>query len=211
MTYWIKKRKMITLIIMIHLIGIFFVVELIGNICPASLMSNAPGKPLIITRKNDLLFTGISQIVSDENRIYVLFGTYSVVQVYTHEGEYLFTISVYNHVNGRTELATYDNQLYIRDKVGNVYVFNDNRFVGYVPREEAEEYSARLPYGTSDTAYNVRRGSICKTEECGTSVVVIQRPFILSIYQNNALFIIRFLLFVIIGFILSLPILHKRT
>ena len=204
-----NKLKIVILLIVLLLIGILFVLDIMGNICPLALISNTLGEPIIVTRERDLLFTGISQVMSDENNIYILFGTYSVVQVYSHEGEYKYTISVYNHVNGRTEIAVLDNHLYIRDKAYNIYVFHNGNFVEFIPQAESENSVAMLPYGISDPAYSVHLGSILKSAEDGNAKCVIHRPLILSIYQNNLLFILQCILIMIAGFILFLSVKKK--
>lgn len=205
------KIKTIILLTIISLICILFILDLIGNICPFTLMAKSVDTPIIVARKNDLLFTKVSQIVSDDNRIYVLFGTYSVVQVYTHEGEYLYTISVYNHLNGRTEIAAHNNYLYIRDKIGNVYVFSSDCFVERIDRTEQANLPTMLSFGISDSAYSVRLGSIWESETIDSAKCVIQRPIILSIYQNNTIFLMKLILVMIAGFVLFIPPARKRT
>lgn len=210
MAYANNKFKTVMLFIILLLIGILFVLQLIGNICPLTLISNSPGEPIIVTRNSDLLFTGVTQIVSDDNNIYILFGTYSVVQVYTQEGEYKYTISVYNHMNGRTEIAVHDNHLYIRDKLGNIYVFYGDQFINLIDRTEVTHFAATLPYGAYDSAYRVHLGSIFKLVENENEECVIKRPLILTIYQNNLIFCMQFFLILVTGFILFLPVMKKR-
>lgn len=202
----LTKLKLYVFLIVFLLICFLFLVDIIGRICPYELVSSSTDKPIVIVRNSDFLCTGISQIVSDGDNIYVLFGTYSVVQVYTHEGDYQYTISVYNHLNGRTEIATHENRLYIRDKIDNVYVFRNGVLTNFIDQNESAPITQTLSFGASDSAYSIRSGSIWHLVEDYGAKCVVQRPAFLFIYQNNLLFFIQFSLAILAGLVLFLPL-----
>lgn len=91
----LSKIKFTVLVVVIIIIGAVFLLKLLGIICPIDLIASSVDKPVIIVRDSDLLCTGISQIISDDNHIYVLYGRHSVVQVYTLDGNYLYSVSLH--------------------------------------------------------------------------------------------------------------------
>ena len=194
-----KKWKSCLITVMLALIGLLSFLELTGAICPPELRAPREGVPTVVTRQDDLLITGISQIASDEDRIYVLYGTYSVVQAYNQAGAYLYSVSVYNHANGLTRVAAQDGNLYIRDKQGNVYIFSGTELIEYLEKPEADHPAAKLPYGVSDPGYRLRWGSVENAE----GDTVIARPFYTALYHNGMISRVQFYLIVGIGLILA--------
>jgi hypothetical protein len=182
-----------------------FVLNVFSMICPPSLVAYGEGTPVVTVRENDFLCTGISQAVSDDENLYVLFGQYGVVQVYTLDGAYRYTISVYNHANGRMEIAVLKNRLYIEDKKSNLYVFENGSLVQYLDRTESYGTRRSLPLGAWDQDYMVKAGSVWYAPDGVKSHCVVQRPVWLGLYQNGRITTLLILLVALSGGLLLLP------
>lgn len=201
------KLKIGLVLLCILLIGCSFLLDAVAMIRPAELAAPTEGVPTVVKRKNDLLCTGISQIVADEDRIYVLFGTYSVVQAYTAEGEYLYSVSVYNHSNGGTQIAAKDGCLYIRDKRHNLYILSDGKLIEYLEDREADSAGKNLKFGASDSGYTMKKGSVWRIAD---DTCVLQRPDWLVIYQGSLNWLVKAFLMITVGFLLNFPIPKKK-
>ena len=199
------KFRLLALAVLWFLIVGLFVMNIFSMICPPELIAAEEGSPVIMVRENDFLCTDISQVVSDDENLYVLFGQYGVVQVYTLDGTYQYTISVYNHANGRTEIAVLKNRLYIEDKKSNLYVFENGSLVQYLDRTESYELRQRLPFGAWDQDYMVKAGSVWYAPDGVEPHCVVQRPVWLGLYQNDGITMLLFLLVALSGGLLLLP------
>ena len=199
------KFRLFTLLVLLLLIGVLVVVNICGMICPPSLMAGTEGIPVIAVRDSDFLCTGISQIVSDDSNLYVLYGRYGVVQVYSLDGVYRYTISVCDHANGRTEIAVLRNRLYLCDKVSNLYVFEDGVLSDYLDRTESYEARRNLPLGAWDSDYAVKSGSVWYAPDGVPSHCVVQRPGWLGLYQNDRITMLMFFLVAMSGGLLLIP------
>lgn len=204
------RIRLFCLLLALFLIGCTLVLILLGMLPPPRLVAPAVERP-IVAEHPDLLVTGISQAVSDGKNLYVLFGTYSIVGVYTLEGEYQYTISVYNHANGRTEIAAEDGVLYICDKIHNVYAFQDGALVEFTDRTESFPLRQQLPFGISDPDYDIRSGSVWYAPEGERVNCVIRRPGWLWVYQNDFLTVFLMFLFAAVGHLTFMPSLRKNT
>ena len=173
----------------------------IGRKCPKDLHANSIGIPLCIKRETDLLYTGIQQIVADNNFLYVLFNC-GVVQVYSFNGEYLQTISVFNHENGQIMIAAHDSKLYIRDKVSNIYVFENGIFENFVLKDDAMQILEELNFNASDLNFKIRGSSIWSVNGERTYELLVPRPGWLAIYQHQILNISQIILILLIGVLL---------
>ena len=199
------KFRFLALAVRWFLIVGLFVLNVFSMICPPSLVSYGEGTPVVTVRENDFLCTGISQVLSDDENLYVLFGEYGVVQVYTLDGAYRYTISVYNHTNGRTEIAVLKNRLYIEDKKSNLYVFENGSLVQYLDRSESYDTRRFLPFGAWDQDYMVKAGSVWYAPDGVESHCVVQRPVWLGLYQNGRITMLLFLLVALSGGLLMIP------
>ena len=199
------KFRFLALVVLWFLIVGLFVLNVFSMICPPSLVAYGEGTPVVTVRENDFLCTGISQVLSDDENLYVLFGEYGVVQVYALDGTYRYTISVYNHTNGRTEIAVLKKRLYIEDKKSNLYVFENGSMVQYLDRTESYETRRSLPLGAWDQDYMVKAGSVWYAPDGVESHCVVQRPVWLGLYQNGRITTLLFLLVALSGGLLLLP------
>lgn len=201
----LEKIRLYSIIVMFALIILFFSLNLCGLICPSELVAHSIGEPLILKRNSDFLCTGISQIVADENHIYILYGQYSVVQVYSLEGKYEYTISVYNHMNGRTQITTLNGCLYLCDKINNIYIFKDGALDEFIDRSNSSQIREHLSFWENSKEYVIHNGSVWYAPNARLAKRVIQRPLWLLVYQNNILFLCLFLSVCIVGLILMSP------
>lgn len=199
------KFRLFTLLVLLLLIGVLVVMNICGMICPPSLMAGTEGVPVITVRDSDFLCTGISQILSDDSNLYVLYGQYGVVQVYSLNGAYRYTISVCDYANGRTEIAVLRNRLYICDKVSNLYIFEDGVLTEYLDRTESYETRRTLLLGAWDPDYAVKAGSVWYAPGGVPSRCVVQRPGWLGLYQNDGITMLMFLLVAVSGGLLLIP------
>lgn len=198
------------LLIALFLIGCTLILMVLGMIPPAKLVAPSVEQPVVAEHSN-ILIAGISQVVSDDENLYVLFGKYSIVGVYTHSGEYLYSIGVYNHTNGRTEIAAQDGYLYICDKVHNVYTFREGKLASFTDRVESLTLRQQLPFGSSDADYDTHTGSIWYAPDGERLQCVIERPGWLCIYQNDFLHVFLIFLFAVVGHLTFMPSLRKNT
>ena len=199
------KFRFLALAVLYFLIVGLFVLNVSSMICPPSLVAYGEGTPVVTVRENDFLCTGIFQVLSDDENLYVLFGEYGVVQVYTLDGAYRYTISVYNHANGRTEIAVLKNRLYIEDKKSNLYIFENGSLVQYLDRSESYETRRNLPLGAWDSDYAVKEGSVWYAPGGVPSHCVVQRPVWRGLYQNDGITMLMFLLVAVSGGLLLIP------
>ena len=203
---WMKLKIWLVLLCTV-LIGCSFALDVLGIVRPPELVASSEGVPILVKRKNDLLCTGISQIEADEEQIYILFGTYGVVQVYTTEGQYLYSVSVYNHNNGRTEIMAKNGSLYIRDKHHNIYIISDGEFLEFIANDDADSIGKSRKFGVSDPNYTLKGSSVWRASD---DTCVLKRPDWLVIYQGNINWLIKFLLMITVGIILYFPVPKKK-
>lgn len=203
---WMKLKIWLVLLCTV-LIGCSFALDVLGIVRPPELVASSEGVPILVKRKNDLLCTGISQIEADEEQIYILFGTYGVVQVYTTEGQYLYSVSVYNHNNGRTEIMAKNGSLYIRDKHHNIYIISDGEFLEFIANDDADSIGKSRKFGVSDPNYTLKGSSVWRVSD---DTCVLKRPDWLVIYQGNINWLIKFLLMITVGIILYFPVPKKK-
>jgi len=198
------KIRLALVFICMLLLGITFLLDIVGGIVPAGLIAGAVGFPVVSNDYPEYHCTDITQIITDENYLYVASGHKSIVQVFTLDGTYVRTISVYNYNNGRMELALKDDVLYIRDKHHNLYLFSDGELLEYLDRSAPAQISLTVPFGAYDSSYFVRNGSVWKHMEERGSVCIVEVPPVFGFYQNATSWKIKFALMLIIGYTLYL-------
>lgn len=199
------KIRLALVFICMLLLGITFLLDIVGGIVPAGLIAGAVGFPVVSNDYPEYHCTDITQIITDENYLYVASGHKSIVQVFTLDGTYVRTISVYNYNNGRMELALKDNILLIRDKRHNLYLFSDGELLEYLDRSAPAQISLTVPFGAYDSSYFVRNGSVWKHMEERGSVCIVEAPSVFGFYQDAMSWKIKMFLIMTIGFVLYLP------
>ena len=205
-----RKIQIILILIVCLLIASLFIMDIMGMIRPAELYASEVGTPIVIKRENDFLCSEITQIASDDNNLYILFNSYNVVQVYTLDGIYQYSIGVRAHTNGRNQIATRDNSLYISDKQSNIYIFKDGSLAQFVAQDESAEIHDTINFWADDPQYQVKGSSVWFMPEDADAYCVVQRPFWLALYQNNWSWSAKFLLVIAGAILLRWPNLRKK-
>lgn len=156
------------------------------------------GKPVLFEDDSVMPNSGIEQVVSDGQRVYVLYTSRNgVVQVYDYDGNYLHSMRLYAHMNGAFKMAVKDNLLYIQDFHGDMYVFKDGEFTEFLRNDAADAIKEEIPYSTFEKnteGYEIRKGSVWRIEG-DTRTCIVNRPAQTGIYQNNMNNLITILLF----------------
>jgi len=146
------------------------------------------GKPVQFEDESVMPNSGIEQVVSDGQRVYVLYTSRNgVVQVYDYSGIYLYSMRLYAHSNGAFEMAVKDNVLYIKDYHADIYVFKDGEFIEFLSDDAADAIREEIPYSTfqkNTRGYEIRSGSVWRIDG-ETQTCIVNRPARTGIYQNN--------------------------
>lgn len=157
----LKIRLLLILVIIPEiLILMMFAIGVFAAVPPGELVAPAVGAPVVAEMLTEPLYSPITQIVADEECLYVLYNSVHVVQVFTNEGEPLYSVGFFGHTNGRSDIAVRDGRLWICDRRYNVYEFQDGAFLNFYPQESAEELRRTLPFGRSDSGYELRNGDL---------------------------------------------------
>lgn len=204
------KIRMILLLTILILLGILSAVDLIFGIAPWEKRPSEEGSPIIEVRSGALLSANITQAVADGENLYLVNGRRSTVQIYTLQGTYRYSISVFNHNNGRTQIAAHAGRLYIRDKRGNIYIFHNDEFTQFIDRKDSREVTQKFNWGYSDPAYQLRGGSVWFCPDQENAVCLISRPLWQVVFQSDVSWGIRFFLMIFAGYLLYLPGFGKR-
>ena len=147
----------------------------ISGIYPKMLKVKTEGVPKIIKEPVKTNTMALLQIISDEDRVYILYDRHCVVSVYDLAGNYLYSISVYTHQNGRASIALKDHKLYLKDKYENVYIFKDDEFIEYIPSESNKAIVDDINFEVRSDSIIARKGSIYRYEN-GEYQKIIHRP-----------------------------------
>ena len=146
------------------------------------------GKPVQFEDKSVMPNSGIEQVVSDGQRVYVLYTSRNgVVQVYDYSGIYLYSLRLYAHMNGAFKMAVKDTVLYIEDYHADIYVFKDGEFIDFLRDDAADAIKEKIPYSTFEKntkGYEIRSGSVWRVDG-ETQTCIVNRPVKTGIYQNN--------------------------
>lgn len=199
----VKHTWIFVVIICILLIIITtFLIEKVGESKPAELYANSVGIPIVAKRGTDFLCAGIQQIVNDEQSLYVLYGNYGVVQAYDLNGTYLYTISLYNHQNGRFEIAVRDGCLYVSDKMDNLYIFKSGEFQAFRERDSAENIRKSIDFNENSKDYIVKGTSVWYIgSKCEEKCIVSRSP-LLILFQKQLGFFLRLGLIIVIAILI---------
>ena len=146
------------------------------------------GIPVISTEYFDYVKLSIDQILDGNDNIYVLLDEHrGIVQVFDLSGEFQYTASFYDHMNGAFSIAVYKGDLYVRDSVHNIYILRDGKLFDFFEREAIPEWIRQIDFNASSVNYQERLGSIwCVSDE--QEYCVVQRPLQAAFYQNNLYF-----------------------
>ena len=146
------------------------------------------GKPVVFEDDSVMPHSGIEQVVSDGQRVYVLYDSEKgVVQVYDCGGTYLHSMRLYKHMNGAFSMPAEGDMLYIKDYHGDIYAFKNGEFSEFLRNEAADAIKEEIPHSIFEQntqGYEVRSGSVWRIDG-DTQTCIISRPAQTGIYQNN--------------------------
>lgn len=201
----VRVRLAVLFFLSIIVLGVF-ILKIAGGLSQKVVTANTVGTPLVLDQENHLINSSITQVLETKDAIFLVYGYKSIVQVYSLEGTYLYTLSVYNYLNGRTELAFSESVdvLYISDKRHNMYAFSGEDFLEYVDGSGSWDIYTKLNFGRSSPNYTIRSGSVWYSDG-EVSRCVVQRPIWQSLFQNNALDLLLLFLLIVMGIVLRFP------
>lgn len=201
----VRVRLAVLFFLSIIVLGVF-ILKIAGGLRQKVVTANTVGTPLVLDQENHLINSSITQVLETKDAIFLVYGYKSIVQVYSLEGTYLYTLSVYNYLNGRTELAFSESVdvLYISDKRHNMYAFSGEDFLEYVDGSGSWDIYTKLNFGRSSPNYTIRSGSVWYSDG-EVSRCVVQRPIWQSLFQNNALDLLLLFLLIVMGIVLRFP------
>ena len=182
-------KKILPYLLVVVLILTFLDVLLaVSPGCPGELVAQNEGVPIIKTEPIPANRLGIQQIAESSDRIYLLHQAHPIVSVYNVNGEYAYTISVFSHNNGRAQIAVVQDKLHLLDKKGNLYVFNDKQLVLFSSYDDSATQRMDVDFDTQSSKYYREGSNIYTYVQDGTSELVIERPWYLSLFQRGTTF-----------------------
>lgn len=123
----------------------------------------------------------ISEWAADNNHIYVYYDAKGLLEVYDLGGTYDYSVEVYQQRNGIGHIGIDQGQLYIKDRIGNVYVFQGERQIDFVPREE-NRFPTEI-FEKTATGYYLRAGKLYRQTD-NMVVVDLRKSSVIKPYSN---------------------------
>ena len=209
---FLQCLRLIVFGICLCLITALFILLFLGRLYPRDLGVQKVGEPIVINEVIRNNYLGINQIISKEDRIYIMHANYGVVSVYNSTGVYQYTISVYSHANGRMKIALKDGLLYVRDKQGNVYRFQENVFLDFVPKSQSGILVQSIDFDVQSREYVLKATSIYRSTSNGTFECIISRPLWLLFAEARVAKPLLFALMIFCFICVKLPVkkLHRN-
>lgn len=170
------------LIVAIYVPIALFVVEPTVHTTPRELLPSRPDKPCVIRQESYCMPKIVTQVLHDDNNIYLMYGNIGVVQVFDLNGSYEYSIGIYKPRKHSSWLAIQDGYLYIQVNAGNLYAFQNGELQYYLSWDEAKELSESIDFADNSEIYDVRFNSIWRLEGVDSFPIVI-RPFWMGFFQ----------------------------
>ena len=162
-----------------------------------SLPKTAYGIPTVQTEPVDMERCKFLQIVDDGSHLYVLSNRpCECVLVFDLDGNYRCTYYFSNEFKGILQLAADNGQLFVADAEKNVYIFENNRFVSFLPAQDAAHIFSEYEFGRTHEGYEMKFVSLWR-HTGDESECVIQRSAYAALAQYHLM--IFTLLFLSIG------------
>lgn len=176
--------KVIALLIAFLVISSFFLASSDGEIV------RTLGAPVITNEYALLERSSIDQVITDGYYLYILYGEHQGdVQVFSLDGDYLYSAYFYNHLNGAFRIAADDGVLYVRDYRHNIYILQDGQLLEYMEEADASELLNTYDFNIRSEDYIVKFGSVYKITG-DSQMCIIKRPWYSAFYQGNFMFIL---------------------
>lgn len=133
------------------------------------------GIPALITEPIDIDRCKFLQIVDDGSYLYILSSKPSgCILVFDLEGNYRCAHLVDHGSKGELQLAADKGTLYVADTQNNIYIFENNEYVEFVPKQKSEDLWMQNDFGKTHEVYDIRFVSVWRKDIHG-DVCVIQR------------------------------------
>ena len=175
-------------VVIVRIIGVAFLLIFRQNDDTKELPDAIWGRPVQFEDDSVMPNSGIEQVVTDGQWVYVLYTSRTgVVQVYDYGGTYLYSMRLYAHSNGAFKMATKDQVLYIEDYHADIYVFKNGEFTEFLKDDAADAIRAEIPYSTfekNSEGYEIKNGSVWRVDG-QMQTCIVNRPAQTGIYQNN--------------------------
>ena len=212
-----KKRSISRIRWMLYGAGmICFFILLPWSIAKPGLIKNQVQKtsPYAVESKNSY-FTRMTDLAVQGDCLYVLYGHYDLMEVYSLEGNYLCAYAIRSAKGGLPFLSCDDDTVWLEAKDGRVYQFRDGSFEKKTvfspdtPRDTVKnaENKRTAPDGT---VYQIRGASVVRINDDGTRDPVIKRP-LYYIFADERLLIIMFFVLALIPPVIMLPRIIKYS
>lgn len=197
------RGKLILLLILYLLMFIVVIIKFTDGLIWRVERATTVGIPLISNQENAIVNSTITQVLETKDTIFLVYGYKSIVQAYSPEGTYLYTLSVYNGLTGLTEIAysKSNDVLYVSDKRRNMYAFSGEDYLEFIDESRSWDLYTKLKFGRSSPHYSVKAGSVWYTNGEESRRVVSMSAWH-SIYQSNVIDSLLFFLLIMIGFVL---------
>ena len=200
------RGTLVILLVLMSLILGIFAFKLAGGLLRSVETADTVGTPLVSDQEAAVVNASVTQVLETEDTLYMVYGHKSIVEAYSLDGAYLYTISVYNHINGRTEIAYSKSKdvLYISDKRRNMYTFSGKAYLAFIDESRSWDLYTKLYFGRSTPNYSMKAGSVWYTDG-ESSRCVLERPLWQAIYQNDILDLMLLFLLILMGAVLRFP------
>ena len=150
-----------------------------------SLPKTTYGIPTVQTEPVDLERCKFLQIVDDGSYLYVLSNRPSeCVLVFDMDGDYQCSYHIYNKSKGSLQLATDNGRVLVADAKKNVYIFQNNRFVRFLPAQDAAHILSEYDFGRTQEKYEIKFVSVWRNNG-QNSECVIQRSAYAALEQYH--------------------------
>ena len=178
-------------VVIFSFVAFTFFCSCIGRFCPPELKGATFENPIVTHGDIKHNYLGIQQILSNEDQIYILHQSKCIISVFETNGHYKYTVAVYDHQNGRAEIAIRNNQFYIKDKADNIYIFENDSLKDFVSANAADSLIKNIDFSAESKDFFLRGASIYKKLTSDEALLVVERPAFLVLMQHGVMQPIR--------------------
>ena len=202
MTNFRKPVKPLKFICVLLIFIISFLMSFVAEDIPRDNMPEAKeGLPVVYYDDSTQVYAGADQIVTDAQYLFILpNASYGMVQVYDLDGNYLNSIAFHRHQNGAFKMAYAEGILYVQDKHGNLYLFQNGEFIKFLENRICKDLRRSMNFEVNSPDYEVRWGSVWRVTE-GEELCIIKRQSA-SLLSGQEQLLIGMIVLFIFGFLL---------
>ena len=152
---------------------------------PLSQPQTAYGTQTVVTDPVNVDKCKFLQIVEDGSYLFVLSNRPSeCVLVFDMDGDYQCSYHIYNESKGSLQLAAENGRLLVADAKKNVYIFENNQFVRFLPAQDAAHILSAYDFGRTQEKYEIKFVSVWRNNG-QNSECVIQRSAYAALEQYH--------------------------